>query len=396
MASRSPSARRIAMFRVALVGALTAIAAAASLPAPAASAAPRGVALVSADVRASVVLDANTRHANSAFGHFMDTYWNASTRTFYSQSDHRPWPGGKSTAPMWWVAQAWEIVMDDYQRTRTTWDRQLIDDIYDGWIAFHGGFSSNYNDDRGWWALGATRAYDLTGEPRFLSTAVQLADDQWRYWDSTFGGGLWWRRSVRDQKNVATNAPAAMTNANLFRLTGRARFKTRAAALFSWVDGNLRSGGRLDDRWELPSNRVVVDFTYNYGTYIGAALDLYSITGNHGYVDSATSLADSAMSRLASNGVLHDEGTGDGGGFKGIFVRNLEALAAMPADAITGSKAQTYASFVSRNAGVAWYYRTSSRLWSGNWATHPPAGPIEVLADTSAVSLFEAEALESP
>jgi predicted alpha-1,6-mannanase (GH76 family) len=396
MSSRFLARRGNAAFRVARIGALTAIAAATSLLMPAASAAQQRVTPGSADVGASVVMDANMRHANSAFGHFMVAYWNASTRTFYSQSDHEPRPGAKATAPMWWVAQAWEIVMDDYQRTRTPWDRQLIDDVYDGWITSHGGFSSNYNDDRGWWALGATRAYELTGESRFRTTAVQLADDQWRYWDSTFGGGLWWRRSVHDQKNVATNAPAAMTNATLYQLTGRARFKTRAMALFAWVDGNLRSGGRLDDRWAIPSKRVVVDYTYNYGTYIGAALDLYQITGNHDYLDSATSLADSAMSRLASNGVLRDEGTGDAGGFKGIFVRNLQSLAAMPPSAIPSRSAQTYASFLSRNAGVAWHYRTAIRLWSSNWAAHPPAGPIQVLTDMSAVSLFEAQALTSP
>ena len=56
----------------------------------------------------------------------------------------------------------------------------------------HGGFGSNYNDDRGWWALGASRAYQLTGESRFLSAAVQLKLQQ-----DPFGGHVFVFRGRR-------------------------------------------------------------------------------------------------------------------------------------------------------------------------------------------------------
>ena len=68
----------------------------------------------------------------------------------------------------------------------------------------------------------------------------------------------------------------------------------------------------------------------------------------------------------------------------------------MPADVVASTNAQTYASFLARNAAVAWSHRTTLRLWNSNWAAYPPSGPIQVLTDSSAVSLFEAEALTAP
>jgi len=348
-----------------------------------------GSATLRTGVPAAHAADGATSRATDAYGKFMDTYWSWDSRQFYWRSDHKSHDGGKQWAPTWWAAQLWETQLDHYERTRSGIDRQLIDAIYEGYVSSHNGIHSDFNDDLGWWSLAATHAYTLTRESRYLNVAIKIADGQWNYWDSTFGGGIWWRRSVRDQKNVATNAPAAMTNARLYRLTGASRFKKRAIAAFNWVDSHLRSGGRLDDRIEKPSNRIQVDYTYNYGTYIGAGLELYKATGSSAYLGKATSLADSAMTRLTSSGVLRNEGTGDGGGFKGVFVRNLSHLAT--AKGVSSSRKSAYSQFISANAGVAWNHRVSARLWGSSW-TKKTSLPVEVLTDMSAVDLFEADA----
>jgi predicted alpha-1,6-mannanase (GH76 family) len=335
--------------------------------------------------------DTAAGHASAAFTHFLSEYWDGGARLFGARSDGRALSStGTTRPPGWWVAQLWETVMDEYERTGDNSLKPLIDDIYEGWTNRYG-INSDYNDDRGWWALAATRAFNITHESRYLNLAIKIADGQWNYWDSTFGGGIWWKRSTKDQKNVATNGTAAIVNATLYRYTGASRFKKHAVALFNWVDSKLRSGGRLDDRIEKPNNRIQVDYTYNYGSYIGAALGLFRITGSSTYLNKATSLADSALSRLVnSNGVLRSEGTGDGGGFKGIFMRNLRWL--VTAGAVPSSRKSAYASFIGRNADVAWSHRISARLWGPNWAKYTSL-PVEVLTDASAVSLFEADAL---
>jgi predicted alpha-1,6-mannanase (GH76 family) len=334
--------------------------------------------------------DAVNNRVVDAFGKFMDKYWSWDARAFYARSDHKAHNGSRF-APMWWSAQLWETLMDNYERTGSSIDRQLIDVIYEGWVQNHNGIHSDYNDDLGWWALGATRAFNITHEQRYLTVAIKIADGQWNSWDGTFGGGIWWRRSIHDQKNVATNGTAAIVNATLYRYTGTARFKKRAIALFNWVDAKLRSGDRLDDRIQKPNNRIQVDYSYNYGSYIGAALALYRVTGSDSYVKRATSLADSALRRLVtSRGVLRAEGSGDGGGFKGIFVRNLRWLAG--ARAVPSDRRSAYTRFIDFNADVAWSHRIPSRLWGPNWA-RTASPPVEVLTDASAVSLFEAEAM---
>jgi len=349
-----------------------------------------GAGMVASPTPAMAATEASTNRAVDAFGKFMDTYWSWDARQFYAKSDHRA-RNGSRFASMWWSAQLWETLMDNYERTASPVDRQLIDVIYEGWVDAHNGMHSDYNDDMGWWALGATRAFNITHERRYLNVAIKIADGQWNYWDGTFGGGIWWRRSIRDQKNVATNGTAAIVNATLYRYTGTARFKKRAVALFNWVDRSLRSGDRLDDRIEKPNDRIRVDYTYNYGSYVGAAMALYRVTGSSSYIKRATSLADSALGRLVTaRGVLRSEGGGDGGGFKGIFIRNLRWLAG--AKAVPSDRRSAYATFIKFNAGVAWSHRISSRLWGANWAkTASP--PVEVLTDASAVSLFQADAM---
>ena len=127
---------------------------------------------------AMAATDATATHVVDAFGKFMDTYWSWDARQFYWRSDHKAHNGNRF-APMWWTAQLWEALMDNYERTSSSVDRQLIDVIYEGWVQHHNGIHSDYNDDLGWWALAATRAFSITHENRYLNVAIKIADSQW-------------------------------------------------------------------------------------------------------------------------------------------------------------------------------------------------------------------------
>lgn len=69
-------------------------------------------------------------------------------------------------------------------------------------------------------------------------------------------------------------------------------------------------------------------FTYNQGTYLGMAHELYKITGEVQYLDGACKAADYYIQNLIDkkNNILKDEGTKDGGLFKGIFIRYFVKL----------------------------------------------------------------------
>jgi predicted alpha-1,6-mannanase (GH76 family) len=321
--------------------------------------------------------------ATPAYTRFLATYWNGRAGLFYARSDHATRDAGGRYADFWWTAQLWETVMDAYSHTGAATERAMIDDVYDGFVAHHPTFASDYNDDRGWWALAATRAYRLTGEQRYLDRAKRLFAGIWGSWDGSLGGGLWWRRSVHDQKNVATNGVAAMTAAALYELTHVAAYRSRAAALVGWIDGHLRSGSRIDDHLDARGHRVTWQFTYDYGLYVGASGDLYRMTGSRTYLARAVAAVDRALDTLAPDGVLRDEGPGDGGGFKGVFVRNLDRIADL-----AGTPA--YRTFLRRNAASAAASRRTDGLNGTSWSTIPSSrSAIESLTDASAVALFE-------
>jgi predicted alpha-1,6-mannanase (GH76 family) len=329
--------------------------------------------------------------ADQAFDAFVDAFWDPAKNYFFTNSDHVIDPAhafgpedGLYT-DFWWEAQLWETVMDAYQRTGDAEQRQMIDDVYDGFVAYHPGFENNFNDDIGWWAQGAIRAYALTEDCRYLERSKQLFDGIWAEWDSTYGGGIWWRKDPRDQKNVATNAPASLTATRLYQATGDAGYLDKAAQLFDWVDANLQADGHVYDHLEGPGDGTLVkwDFTYNFGNYIGAATALYEATADAAYLHKAIAAADWATTYLTNGGTFHDEGINDGAGFKTILIRHLTYLA-------TVHDQPQYLPLLQANVTQAWdHRRASDGLVGWNWSAPTEAGRLQSLTAAAAVSAMQ-------
>ena len=328
--------------------------------------------------------------ADTAMAAFLDRFWDPAKKYFYTYSDrqihpeHAVGPEDGLYTDFWWEAQLWDVVMDAYERTRGSAYRKLIDDVYDGFAACYPTFLNDYNDDMGWWAQGSARAYELTGSQHYLDRARTVLDSVLAYCDDTYGGGIWWRRSVQDQKNVATNAPAAITATKVYVATGDVRYLDQAQALYSWVKTALQSAGPVYDRIESPSGTLVkTDYTYNPGNYLGAASALYKATGDSTYLSDAIGAADWAVANLAKGGTLPFEGTGDGGGFKPILVRHLDRLARDHGQV-------QYLGFLQHNAEQAWNHRrTSDDLIGPDWSVPAPAGPLQSLSAGAGASILQ-------
>lgn len=268
---------------------------------------------------------ATSSQADTAMDAFVAAFWDDSKDYFFVNSDHAIHPehahgpeSGRYT-DFWWEAQLWELVMDAYERTGSATYRQMIDDVYTGFVAYYPTFANDFNDDLAWWAAASARAYEITGNATYLARAQSLVDSVWAYQDSTYGGGIWWKRSVQDQKNVATNATTALAAARIHAATGNTVYLTRAQSLFTWLKNNLQVGGHVYDHIEGSGTLVKWDFSYNFGTYIGAALAL-------GQQSDATAAADWATTYLTNGGTPTFEGVNDAGGFKTILIRHLAQL----------------------------------------------------------------------
>jgi predicted alpha-1,6-mannanase (GH76 family) len=134
------------------------------------------------------------------------------------------------------------------------------------------------------WRLSTLRAYEATNDPDYLAAAGTLWTDIKTGVNDNQGGGIAWRKSQLDYKNTPANAPAIIFAARLYRLQKNEADLTLAKELYTWLKATL-----VD-----PSSGIVWDgingnhdgqisknkFTYNQGTFIGAALELYNATGD--------------------------------------------------------------------------------------------------------------------
>lgn len=222
-----------------------------------------------------------------------------------------------------------------------------------------GNFLSRAIDDAGWWGLAWLNAYDLTGDAKYLEMAETIGEFMHGYWDpSTCGGGVWWN-AERTYKNAVTNGQYIKLTAMLHRrIPGDWQWRDRAVTAWDWYTqiGMVGEDGLVDDGLtdDCRNNGQTV-WTYNQGLPIGAGVELYRITGDEAYLDTARELADAAIGSgtLFVDGVLTE--SCDAGGnpcddnqkqFKGIFMRYLTEL-----DTATGGE---YRSVSAAQADAVW------------------------------------------
>ncbi|MBD2870805.1 carbohydrate-binding protein [Paenibacillus arenilitoris] len=331
--------------------------------------------------------------ADTAIKAFNDMFWDPAANTFWANSNRNSHQG------FWVEAELWEMVMDAYVRTSDP-DlkaelRTQIDDIFDGAVAIHGEDWTNnpFNDDIMWWAMGSARAYQLTGEQRYLDKAKYYFDFVYdTQWDDEFaGGGIWWLNSEHTTKNSCINFPAAQAAVYMYNITQDEHYLDAAVRIFSWGKTRLSNGnGLIYDRIEVASGVQGGATHYNQGTYIGAAVGLYQATGIAAYLDDAVKAASHTMNHMVdANGLLYYEGpNGDLKGGKTILMRNLGFLQkALNAEAGGTHEAfeEEFDYWLAFNAEMAWSHRNAANIVDGNWAGQLLAGTYESWSSSGAV-----------
>lgn len=319
-----------------------------------------------------------TSQADDAYQSFVSQYWDASKNYFYTYSDHvahsehAVGPDGGVYTDYWWEAQLWEMVMDRYERTHDSASRAMIDDVFDGFQAAYPTPTDNdWNDDIGWWARGSIRAYELTGESRYLTEAETLFSYVSGYEDTKYGGGIWWKNvdvgdGSKNEKNVATNGTAIYTALRLYAATGTQSYLDTANRLFTWLDTNFDRNGHLRDHVSGTGTYTDYDWTYNQGDYAGAALQMYLVTHDAAYLSKATAAVDWAIANLTDSGTFRNEGSDDTAGFKAILTRNIRAL-------IDEAGQTEYESVLTANASQAVQHVNASGIGGGDWTAPTPA-----------------------
>src|SRR5690606_18370935 len=253
---------------------------------------------------------------------------------------------------------------DAYERTSDPDYLTLIHDTYTGFNNKYTNMLNNkFNDDLGWWALACMRAYELTGEVEYLNRGSFLFTEVYSEWDTSYyGGGIWWRNDAHNpavstdaQKNMATNAPMVITAVKLYEAYNDPYYLNIATQIYNWIKATLYTPTKLNDNIIGTGSGTVRDwdFTYNYGTFLGAATSLYTVTNNASYLADANFAANYVISKMTSATTLMYEGENDAAGFKMIFARQLNRLR------VEAGQSQ-YLTFLQQNATQAWNHRRLS------------------------------------
>lgn len=275
----------------------------------------------------------------------------------------------------WPTAHALDVLVDQYLRSPSPSLKDRMAQVVAGLKASNGNTYINfYYDDMEWMALAALRAYGATNELAYKDLALLLWADIKNGWSSDLGGGIWWRKD-NSSKNAPSNLPAAILAARLYRQFGNAADLQWAQRIYTWQKTHLyepSSGWVQDNITAAGVKNTTWRFTYNQGTFIGAALELYLITGQQLYLDDALQATDytlnSGQLTNASLGILKDEGGADGGLFKGIFVRYLTRL--MVEGNLPQTRRAALAQAMLTNARTLWLSATKQNvlLFGSNWA----------------------------
>ena len=319
----------------------------------------------------------NTVQAQSPSSSTRDLAFNSYNNYFYISNGGNAYYKDSTTnsarvPDFWHNAEMIEAAEDAYDRTGNAGTATLVTALCNGFISQYGtNWSSNiYNDDLLWAAIAFARAKVITGNDTFGQIGANNFNTVWyRAWDTTLGGGLWWT-TAKTSKNACVNGPGAIAAMLFYRMGYGSNYLNQAQQIYNWERSHLfhTADGKVDDHQDANGALNGWAFTYNQGTFAGAAALLQQTVGGSTYSSDARLAILWTKNNLTGQtvaGILNDEygandGHNDGAGFKGIFAR-------WACKWIRLSGSTEFNSWMQQNANAAWNYRNSSGVTWGQW-----------------------------
>lgn len=281
----------------------------------------------------------------------------------------------------WWGdAEMFEIVLDALETTGDQQYATMFDNLYTNFISrnkdtwYQKGVSgyNEYNDDIAWMCIACVRAYLLTGQTKYRTTAKKNFDGMFRRADCYGNDLLQWKHNSGQGTNSCINGPAAVCACYLaiaqadtsYYQKARKTYMAERGRLFEMSNG--KPTGAVWDSYDQGSgNYNKWCSTYNQGTNLGAAIMLYNHYGEQMFKDDADAIIKWSEKNLAnSHGIINACQTvsGDLCGFKGIMLRYLRMYAESFDD-------PSHYDWIAKNAYHAWNNRNSSGITSSAWLT---------------------------
>lgn len=290
---------------------------------------------------------------------------------------------------VWWQSAVALSSMEAYQQTTGDRGYQWIYAATDSLKGRASDYENNLDDDTGWWGLVWLNAYTITHNTAYLEYAEDIAayiHQKWNNTGSCGGGGVPEHRSPEDGLSGAINNELFLELTawlhNTIIANGGKDSPQNPDSFISWAISEWKyfsnvhvqlfhaeaipasNGHPSVPAYLVPnSSPVIADgtlcgddikfqlYAYNQGVILAALAQMYLATKNSTYLTDAEHIADAVLNArtfpvqinkrltiqtsFTVNGVLTDPTCqptlscgdhGDGGEFKGIFVRDLRTL----------------------------------------------------------------------
>lgn len=250
--------------------------------------------------------------ADEAFSSFNKHLFDPERKLYYRDT-------GKPAAvgAIWTQAIYWDMAMNAYKRTKSPEHLKLIEDIYEGCGRHYANYDWYNNpdvwfiyDDIMWWVISMARAYEVTGDQKYLDHSKSGFQRVWYgapgidtgSYDPVKGGMYWDWHEGRTGKMACINYPTVIAAMTLYNITKDADYLNKAKEIYQWSYDNLfdnRNGRVADSRHgsNTPDWNLQV---YNQATCIGAGVMLYKATGEQKYLDDAVMTADYTQNTMSA------------------------------------------------------------------------------------------------
>jgi len=337
------------------------------------------------------VVTYTSQDATDAFNSF-NTYLFDPVRKLYFRDSAKP----VNVGAIWTQAIYWDIAMNAYKRTKSAENLQFMEDIYEGCNTYYAQYDWVNKptvwfiyDDIMWWVISMARAYEITGDQKYLDHSISGFNRVWSgspgidtgSYDPVNGGMLWNWVKGDNGKMSCINYPTVIAAMTLFNITKDSTYYNKATTIYKWAHNNLFDSqlGRVADSRHGSSNDWTVH-VYNQATCIGAAVMLYKATNNQNYLNDAILTANYTKNVMCDvNGILPYENGEEQGVYTAILAQYMIRL-------IEDGNRPDYLTWLRANINTAWGNRDVTRgLTTKNYVITCPVNSVISCYDASGI-----------